>query len=490
MENRWHWIVLSSIIIIVVFPILLNSLPLYYFHPDVQYVKAKVLRVMEGDLFEDPVTGYPSFHPPYYHLFLSLWVRIGINLDILLLTISCFNVILVIMISYLILRELTNPVAALLATSIIPFIYNYMGPGHLLLATSYYFSIPFFLIGLLLYLQSKNSSYKYSSVGFLWGLSFLFSSIYIFVIIFTFLYELFWKRNYRSLFLMYLIFGLTVSPFYWQTWKIVSAGMSDTSAFAIWRGIPGWDYLIDFFKMLAAPASGYVIDWRFGISIFLFLSGLAGIIKRKGAHPILLIVSIALIITAYHFDPKYAGRIFLIAVLFLTAYAAEFWLKLPYLRTAGLAILISIAAYGLIDNHVRNDEIIKANVKVYDYHRTVGKGLWENLTRYMDSDSFLLASEATYRHYIMAYIPVHALMAYKTGEYFQLNTEIADRLQLDYERLMSARDLGLIEQTCQIYKIKTAVVGNRDKAIPAFQLIEKVWTPVYQDSYFSIYLKP
>jgi len=62
--------VLTLFLLIMAGPILYIFIPHYYLTPDILYVKAKTMWVTNGHLYTDPVTGMPTFHPPYYHLFL------------------------------------------------------------------------------------------------------------------------------------------------------------------------------------------------------------------------------------------------------------------------------------------------------------------------------------------------------------------------------------------------------------------------------------
>ncbi len=64
---------LIALALILAVPVPYHGLPLYFFMPDIQFVKAKILHVMEGSLYADPATGFPTLHPPYYHLLLSFF---------------------------------------------------------------------------------------------------------------------------------------------------------------------------------------------------------------------------------------------------------------------------------------------------------------------------------------------------------------------------------------------------------------------------------
>ena len=98
--------------------------PLFYFHmplhltsPDIQFAQAKVLRVLHGELFSDPVTGYPSFHPPYYYLILAIFARLGLSINLLFFIVTVSNVALLVLFTYLILKRQFGPDIALLSNA-------------------------------------------------------------------------------------------------------------------------------------------------------------------------------------------------------------------------------------------------------------------------------------------------------------------------------------------------------------------------------------
>ena len=92
MKKSVVWIILIVFSLMVLGPLLYHHLPPYIFSPDIQYAKGKVLRVMEGELYNDPVTGFPTFHPPYFHCVLALLVWFGLDLDHALAIVIIFSV--------------------------------------------------------------------------------------------------------------------------------------------------------------------------------------------------------------------------------------------------------------------------------------------------------------------------------------------------------------------------------------------------------------
>ena len=190
MQKYKKELVLILFALILAGPVLYHGLPLYSFMPDIQFVKAKTLHVAAGDLYADPVTGFPTFHPPFYHLFLSFLTKLGIGINALLLMVSFLNTALIILMTFKLLSAVLGEQPAFIASLLLPFIIRFMGPGYLLLATAFYFSAPFYMIGLWLFLKERPGGGGIALIGLLWGLAFLLSPGYLFLIGFTFGYLL------------------------------------------------------------------------------------------------------------------------------------------------------------------------------------------------------------------------------------------------------------------------------------------------------------
>jgi hypothetical protein len=118
----WRELVLLLFMVLIISPVLIRHDLLYIGTPDLQYVKAKALRVATGDIFIDPISGYPTFHPPLYHIFLAFWVKLSVPIDTILLILSLLNHCWLILLTYLIIRRVFNPDIAFFTALFIPFI--------------------------------------------------------------------------------------------------------------------------------------------------------------------------------------------------------------------------------------------------------------------------------------------------------------------------------------------------------------------------------
>jgi hypothetical protein len=235
-----HELILGLLVLVIVGPTLYYRMPFVPFSPDILYVKAKVLWVLRGDIFTDPITGLVTMHPPFYHLFLAPFVAAGIDINLVMALTTVFIVALIFFFTYKIIADQYDRDTAFWTCVMLPFIYQFMGPRNILLATSYNFSIPFYLAGLWLYLDATTSKRTTVAAGVLWGLTFLISPVYVFLIGLTFLYEAIIGRRFKRFFIISGTFAVTLIPFYVQMYVVYSKGLGGAATFALWRGIRAW----------------------------------------------------------------------------------------------------------------------------------------------------------------------------------------------------------------------------------------------------------
>jgi len=491
MTRRLHIFIIIVLVCVICGPLLYHHRPLYLFTPDVQYVKAKVLRVMAGDLFGDPVSGFPTFHPPYYHVILAGLALIGIPVNASLFFITLSNVVLILLFSFLIIRLIFNERIALWSLPIIPLVFHIMGPGQILLPTAFYFSLPIYMAGLWLYLKPERVAGLEISAGVLWGVAFLISPVYVFLIGFTLAYELVWARRIRRTMLLALPIALLLIPFIYHAVYIYQFGMAETATFAIWRGFPGAERISEFFTYLLSPVDNTILSWQTVVVILIAAAGILGMRKAKSKHAMVYIAGLAYLFTAYHFNSHYATRIQFILSLFLLAYAVQFILGLSLKKVARHSILIGLVALSIVFQiHINIDNYTQMNKGAEDFIR-VGKGLKNNLKRFVSPNDFIVVTSRTYRTFILDNVAVHALLAYKTGEYFQLNSQLADEMLRDYDHLVQATSIDQIDAICRKYNMTVAVAGVVSEAgAPLFTEIAKHWETVYSDPYFIIFRKP
>ena len=98
--------ILMLLILAAIAPMFYYGTPFYESNPDIAYVKAKVLHVMEGNIFTDPISGYDTLHPPMYHIFIVPLKAIGLSFRIILIMVSIFNVSLTVFFAFKILAHL------------------------------------------------------------------------------------------------------------------------------------------------------------------------------------------------------------------------------------------------------------------------------------------------------------------------------------------------------------------------------------------------
>jgi hypothetical protein len=481
-------LILTGFVLIVLWPLLYHQTPLHFYTPDIQYVKAKVLWVKAGDLFADPISGYPTFHPPYYHLFLVLLSRLGIEISTQLLWVTIANNCLLFFFGYLLLRRIFGVETALISTLLMPFIIYYMGYGNPLLPASFRFSVPFYMAGLWLYTKEKPATIITALSCILWAIAFLVSPVYLFLIGFTFLYELLFKKDYRRFLLMAAVFLLAIIPFYIQAYAVYKANLAGTAAFRLWRGVPDGPWLKEFMTRLLSPVDGNILSWQVGAAIALSAAGVAGMWKSRPIHAFAIIAILAYLFTAYHFSSNYAIRVHMFVSLFLVGYAVKLARTIKIPRSVSYALVILLAAFGLVDHLMRSEKVFAKQQIATENYEIIAPGLMDNLGNYIEEGSFILATDRVYRHFIMPYFRVHGLLAYRTGEYYQLKTKLSEKMLADYNSLMKCYRIDDIEGRCRKYNINTAVVPRyREMEMPVFKAIAGHWRLVYHDPYFLVY---
>jgi hypothetical protein len=482
--------VLVLFVLIIAGPVLYFQIPQHLVTPDIQYVKGKVLWILEGELFSDPVTGFPNFHPPYYHLFLSMFVRLGLAIDYILLAISVVNVGLLILFSYLTLKRVFDEKTALFTVLLIPFINQYMGPNYLFLASSFSFSIPFYLAGLWLYIRGSSSKPQTMAAAALWGVAFLVSPGYLFLIGLIFIYELVVRRNYLQFALMSLVFIIMCIPFLIQANMIQNFSMFGTSAFAWWRGWPDSEWLQSLMTHILSPTKGEISQWQNIIAGLLLVFGLWSIIRSRSIHAFAVIAAVAYLLTYYHFNPQYASRILFFLTLFLAAYAIQLILELKKRQVYAYLFITLLVLLSTGDHVNRTIQFYSKRIDFYGSYKNTASTIVGHLEKYVKPGEFILASDKTYRYYILPFMPNHGLLAYRTGEYFQLNSKLASEMLADFKDLMFSTDDEILNHFCHKYRINIVIVMTPDLKLPACRKIRSEWDALYQDELFSIHRRP
>lgn len=486
------WILIIGFVIIAT-PYLYYRIPQYNLSPDLMYVKAKALWVQNGRLYADPVTGIPTLHPPYYHLVLAFFMRLGGDIDVILFWISVINVFLIGLFAYLALRNLFRPQVAAITVLLIPFINRYMGSDYLFLASSFTFSFPIFLAGLWLFLRERITIGYSILTAFLWGVAFLVSPGYLFLIGFAFLYDLYARRNIRRFLTMAGAFIVTIIPFFYQTYVVLSFyaenSLGRASTFALWRGFPNFEWAGSLIRNFLAPAGRAFLDWHTALVVVIIGIGTIGYIRSKNRHLFPIIILAAYLFTFYHFNAQYASRILYVFSIFVTAYAVLWVTMQKKYRRLAYAAVVLLLLYSTGDNVVRNVRYYAQRVEPYDSFEVIISRAQPKFIKYLHPGSFVLASRRSYRNYIMPYFPARSLVGARSGEYFQLPVSLAKEMQSDYESLMSSTDPDYINTVCIVYSINYAVSFFYDDA-PVFGQIDKWWQKLYSDDLLTIYRRP
>jgi hypothetical protein len=326
--------------------------------------------------------------------------------------------------------------------------------------------------------------------GLFWGMAFLISPVYLLLIGLTFIYDILKHKSWRRLLILVLFFIITLPLFFYQAYIVYSKDLHHTSTLMLWRGFPDMQWIARLVMELLSPSLHKIISIPSGLSLIIIIIALIAIIRRRRVHWFIVISALAFVLTFYHYSEQYAIRIQLLLSLFLTATAINFLhiSRVKFILYMVPVITLSIYSfYYFYTDKLQDYDRWFARVDIY---HEAGGGLWENMDKYLEESEYVFSTKETYFQFIMPFYPVHSLGAWKTMEYYQLDTLVSNRLEQDYARLMTSYDYGLIMDLAAKYDVSTAVASSRDYSLPVFKILSEHWQPVYEDSYFRIYKRP
>lgn len=482
---------LATLILLAVSPAFLGQYPLYYFEPDLEFVKAKILRVMLGDIFTDPVTNFPSFHPPYYHLFLSVFVRAGVGMDTLLRLSAVLSFGATLIFANLLLCRFWDEVSAFTVTAMVPLLIHYMGPDYPFLASSFNFALPLYLAGFWLYFSPHRRKGVEYGAALLVGLALLVSPVFIIFVALLLLYDLIFAHDRRRLIVLTLALITALIPYAFQAKMIYSIGLTGTGAFALWRGIPDGEWLRSTLGDLFSPKIGKVPLWELSIPAIILVSGFLGFIRDGRRTPWVWIALAAYLLTAYHFNRQYASRVLFLFALLMAGYAIYLLFNLSRVRILGYAVLAGLSGFSLVDHVLNTHKAFRAQESSIDAYQQYTPKMVAFLRQNTTPHDWILATAPSFRKYIMPNVPVHGLLAHRSGEYFQLSRRMADEMVADYEELFSSLNPAVLDYYCIKYNFRYAIVnGPKELFMPLFMYIHESWPRVFENDQFYIFRRP
>jgi len=487
-HNRTILVVILALVILG--PVFYYFRPYLNYSPDILYVKAKILQILQGGMFEDPITGYDTFHPPVYHLFLTPLAGIGLSLETILTLITISNLSLTFFFVYKVVQEAFDSTTSFYTCLMTPFILSCMGSGEILLASSFYFSMPFYLAGLWLYIRRDDSKPLTIAASALWGIAFLISPVYVFLLGLTFIYDLLLLKRPRRFLIMIVTFLITITPFIIQGVYIFSQDLWGTSVFSIWRGFPDLQWWRSLVVRFIAPSIGR-FETTSAILHALILAAATSIIviKRKTSW-FIPVALIAYFLTFYHFSWQYAMRIQIFLSVFLVAMVIHFFAtKLN--KKAFLALILSPFIIFSVFKHY---SVAVPTYRVGEENRAnlmrAGEKLFQVMDRYLVEDRYLFCSKDTYRKYILGRFPAHSLGAWQTMDYYQLSNRFSESLEADYQAAFNSNDYESIEGIADKYRINRALISGDDEDLPFAKILLERWQLIYIDKYFCILSRP
>lgn len=488
-RDHSHALLLTLVVLAMCAQTLYELVPPHLYSADLQYVKAKVVQVMEGHLLMDPVSGYQTFHPPFFHIILAPFRLIGLPWSWLLLLVSLVDISLLTFFTYRLVTDLYGRTAALCTAAALPFVIQFMGVAQPLLPTAFYFSISFYLAGLWLYLKAGKTTRRSLSVGILWGVAFLISPSWFFLIGFTFLYDLLIVRDYRRSAVTIGAFLAMMIPFVVQAWILYQQHLHTAGTFAFWRGFPGWSFWSETVPGIIAP-TGRPLESPGPIIHLCLLAAFAIIVVRsRRIHWYVVVSFAAYLFTLYHFSLQYAIRMQLFFSIFVVARLARS-VAASQVRTLGFAAVVGLAAYGVYDHAVVMHKRYRADNFLAE--KLVRTDFVPTLQRLTEPGDFILATKSGYLYHVAAEVPVHALGAYKTLDYFQVPPRISEAFEANYQRMIWAPSYDDLRPILDSFQIEVAVFTHIDIRgnYTVKDIIRRRWPKAYDDGWVMIYQRP
>lgn len=485
-----HNLLLIGLALVILAPVFYYGLPWFDNGPDIYYAKAKLLQVQQGNIFADPITGYDTFHPPLFHLILYALMATGLSVNTCLILLTVIYIVFMIFLTYRIIEFTFDKDIALYTTLLISFIFEFMGSRNILLATSFNISIPFFLWGLLLYLKSGDSIKRVIVTSFLWGVAFLFSPVYLFLLIAIAARDYIAYRSIKRLTLAGLTFLITITLFIVQAITVYPQGLQHSRAFSLWHGFPGIKFWNDAILQFFYSNPPYAKTFYGLIAVVIIILALIHIIKSKKCFWVIPAFAIAYFFTFYHFSDQYALRVGLFLSIFVVGYAISFLsgaVKNKTLLNILVFMVTFLSIYNLYNDALKNYRVWTNDLKSQD---VIGETFWQNIDRLLNDNEFILTSRGTYFYYVMIYKPIHALGAYKTLDYYQLDSAISDEMEADYVLLTTTTNIDTINNIAQKYNARTAVFSGPDYESSLFQTLAPKWKLAYRDKYISVFKRP
>jgi len=483
-------IAICVLVLVILGPLIYYGVPWFVTSPDIFYVKAKALQVLHGDIYADPITGYDTFHPPFYHVFLAGLVSAGFSINGALTLVTVCNVALLFLLTFLIVGRVFDSRAAFFTCLMLPFIFEFMGGRNILLATSFNYSLPFYLAGLWLYIAYKESFARVIPAFVLWGIAFLISPVYVFLLILTFVYDIIDRRAIRQSLILIAVFLITIIPFFYQAYTIYSQGLHHTSTFQLWRGIPGLEWWKNLYLDFLSPTLREILSIPVGIYILILAINIAMITESRRVHWFIAVSFPAYLLTAYHFSSQYAIRIEFLLSLILVSVAIDYLRRKKINRYLWIIPVYAIAGISIYYHYENILDDYRRWQQGKDVYQQLGGQFWANMDSYLESGEYIFCTKETYFQFIMTQYPVHSLGAYRTMEYYQLDSIISNQIEEDYVRAMASDDYGVILQIAEKYEINTAVAAQRDLQVPIFQVLSSRWPVAYKDRFFVIFANP
>lgn len=470
--------------------IIWHGLPYHIYGPDVRYAIAKTELLLDGHLFQDPITGLSTFHPVGYHMFLAVFRGLGIPWNSLLIAVSLITVAATFYFAYRVVYRLFDARTAAFAVLLLPFIHEYASNIQLILPTGSMVTVPIFLAGLDLYLAQKQDPLRLIMTGLLWGVAFVCSPWLLFLLLLLLARDAVVYRSARRM--MWYALGLAPAAALAgsQLVAVMRAGTHSSAVFSLFREAPDLVWLFDAFRTLVRPIDhGPVAP----MVICVVLLGLAAysVLKTRHHQWLFGIIFAAYILTHFTFVQQYSIRISFFFWLLAAAAVVDWLGRTIRLSAVWQGIIIALSLYGVLSVWPSREARFETDEE--RHHDSVDAAYLQTaLDRELQPFESVLCSKRTYLYYLLARADVQSLGCYRTLRYFQLPEVVAEEYERDYNAALGASNyesaLGILDS----HGIRHALFTRDDvaKEVPILPVLNDKWVRVLADERFLLLRRP
>jgi hypothetical protein len=212
-------------------------------------------------------------------------------------------------------------------------------------------------------------------------------------------------------------------------------------------------------------------------------------LRQRRVHWFVITSAVSFVLVSFHFKEQYAERMLLFLMLFLFAASIHFLLSNTRRMRYVLVAILLVGGYSIFRHFQLSIESFYPSKAVSDRIRDNAWRLPYIVRGLTKPEEFIFCTKETYRFYLMHDWYGHSLGCYRTMEYFQLDSSVAQRFQADYRTAFTAKSYDEVLPIIDKYDIRIAVfkTTRKESTTRLYELIANRWSKVFDDGYFHVF---